>query len=148
MKTTPDTRGPLNSLPSFALPTKAMLTTSIAWPLSIGVAWTCIAWLIGGPSAGAPGLASGAIVAIASMASDLAVKPWRKRAALQWMTLWIVHEAGRLACSLSLVIVLYFAFSPAPAALLFSYLVCAIAGLTATARIWSTAMRQEHGTGA
>ena len=147
MKTPPDTRCPQDSLPSFSLPTKAMLTTSMAWPLSIGLLWTCIAWLIGGPSAGAPGLASGAIVAIASMASDWLVRPWQRRTALQWMTLWMVHEACRLACSLGLIILLYFAFSPAPAALLFSYLVCVMAGLAATTRIWTTGMRQELVTG-
>ena len=147
MKTHVDVPSTLESLPSFALPTRAMLTTSLAWPLSIGILWTGIAWFIGGAAAATPGLASGAIVAFASVGSDLLVRPWRKRTALQWMTLWIVHEAGRLGCSLGLVIVLYFAFSPAPAALLFSYLVCAMAGLAATARIWSTAMRKEHQAG-
>lgn len=147
MKTSTNVTGTIESLPSFTLPTRAMLTTSMAWPLLIGLLWTCVAWFVGGSAAAAPGLASGAVVAIASMGSDLLVRPWRKRTTLQWMTLWMVHEAGRLTCSLGLIIVLYFAFSPAPAALLFSYLVCAMAGLAATARIWSTAMRQEHGTG-
>ena len=63
------------------------------------------------------------------------------------MTLWMVHEACRLAYSLGLIILLYFAFSPAPAALLFSYLVCVMAGLAATTRIWTTGMRQELVTG-
>ena len=134
MKTSTNVTGSIESLPSFTLPTRAMLTTSMAWPLLIGLLWTCVAWFVGGPAAAAPGLASGAVVAIASMGSDLLVRPWRKRTTLQWMTLWMVHEAGRLTCSLGLIIVLYFAFSPAPAALLFSYLVCAMAGLAATAR--------------
>ena len=121
-----------------------MVTTSATWPLLVGLIWGTSAWLIDSPAAGALGLTCGMIVALASVASDWLVRPWKKRTAVQWMTLWMLHELGRLGLSLGLIILLYSAFSPAPAALLLPYLVCVLAGLAATTRIWTSGMRQEQ----
>lgn len=144
MRTPAKSREGAFTLPTFALPTRSMVATSATWPMAVGLLWSIIAWLIGSPSSGVLGLACGIIVAVASIASDWLVRPWKKRTSIQWMTLWMVHEACRLTCSLGLVILLYFAFSPAPAALLLPYLVCVLAGLAATTRIWTAGMRKEQ----
>ena len=131
------------NLPTYAMPTRVLLAASGIWALAAGLIWAAVTWPIGGAAMGILGPLSGVIVGGTSMGCDWLVRPWKKRNTLQWMNLWILHEAGRITASLGVLILLYFAFSPSPAAFLFSYLFCALATLFATTRTWTKVMR--HG---
>jgi uncharacterized membrane protein HdeD (DUF308 family) len=129
------------------MPTKCLLAASAIWPLAAGLAWAIIAWPIGGADTAILGPISAVIVAGTSMGCNGLIRPWKKRTTLQWMNLWILHEAGRITTSLGVLILLYFAFSPSPTAFLFSYLLCAMATLLAITRIWTKAMRDGNEVG-
>ena len=131
----------------YCLPTGRMMAGSTLWPMAAGLIWAAVTWPVWGGATAVLGLVSGAIIAGTSAGFDLLVGPWKQRTTLQWMNLWILHEAGRITTSLGVLILLYFAFSPDPGALLFSYLLCALVTLAATTRIWTRRMHQENATG-
>jgi hypothetical protein len=125
---------------------------SILGPLAVGIAWMILGSLVFSVEAGTTGLTSGIIVAAASLVADLLIQPWKNRTVIAWMTLWIVHSALRVGLSLGLLILLYFAFSPDPTTLLFSYLLSFLVGLVWETKVWTGQMRhlgspepQDHG---
>ena len=133
--------------PPYSLPTVGLVVASTLWPMLTGLVWMAVAWPLAGMPTAAFGLISGGIIAVTSAGFDVLIRPWKERSTLQWMNLWILHEAGRITTSLGVLILLYFAFSPDPGAFLFSYLACALVTLTATTRIWTRGMRQGNETG-
>ena len=126
----------------FPLPTGQLLAASIIGPLGTGVLWLLIGWLAFSLPSGLTGLATGIIVAVVGLACDLLVRPWKSRPATSWMNLWIMHSALRIGASIGLVILLYFASSPEPATLLFSYLLCFLVGLAWETTVWIGPMRK------
>lgn len=126
----------------FPLPTGPLLAASIIGPLGTGVLWLLIGWLAFSLPSGLTGLATGIIVAVVGLACDLLVRPWKSRPATSWMNLWIMHSALRIGASIGLVILLYFASSPEPATLLFSYLLCFLVGLAWETTVWIGPMRK------
>ena len=130
------------SPPDFPLPTGPLLAASIIGPLGTGVLWLLVGGLAFSLPSGLTGLATGAIVAVVGLACDLLVRPWKSRPATSWMNLWILHSALRITASIGLVILLYFASSPDPATLLFSYLLCFLVGLAWETTVWVGAMRK------
>lgn len=126
----------------FPLPTGPLLAASIIGPLGTGVIWLLIGWLAFSLPSGLTGLATGVIVAVVGLACDLLVRPWKSRPATSWMNLWILHSALRIGGSIGLVILLYFASSPEPATLLFSYLLCFLVGLAWETTVWIGPMRK------
>ena len=131
----------------YSLPLGTMIVGSAVWPMAAGLAWLVVIWPILGGTAAIFGPISGAIIAVTSAGFDLLIRPWKHRTTLQWMNLWILHEAGRITTSLGVLILLYFAFSPDPGTFLFSYLLCALVTLAATTRIWTRRMNQGNETG-
>ncbi len=127
---------------AFPLPTGPLLAASIIGPLGTGVLWLVIGGLVFSLSSGLTGLGSGVIVAVVGLACDLLVRPWKSRPATSWMNLWILHSALRVTGSIGLVILLYFATSPDPATLLFSYLLCFLVGLAWQTTVWIGPMRK------
>ena len=132
--------------PAYGMPTKDLFAASGIWPLAAGLIWAAIAWPLGGVTNGILGPLSAGVVAATSMGCCWLIRPWKKRTTLQWMNLWILNETGRITTSLGVLILLYFAISPPPMAFLFSYLLCALATLYATTRIWTNGMREGNET--
>lgn len=126
----------------FSLPTGQLLAASIIGPLGTGVLWLVIGGLGFSLSSGLTGLGSGVVVAVVGLACDLLVRPWKSRPTTSWMNLWILHSALRITGSIGLVILLYFATSPDPATLLFSYLLCFLVGLAWQTTVWIGPMRK------
>ena len=129
------------SMPLLTLPTGRLLTASIAGPLGVGVLWLLIGGTVCTWETGLTGLWSGMIVAGVGVAADLLVGPWRPRPAVSWMSLWILHSMLRVGGSIGLVILLYFASSPDPVNLLFSYLACSLVGLAWETTVWTEPLR-------
>jgi len=127
--------------PLLTLSTGRLLLASIAGPLVVGVLWLVIGGSICTWETGLTGLWSGVIVAGVGAAADLMVGPWRARPATSWMNLWILHSVLRVGGSITLVILLYFASSPDPVNLLFSYLASFLVGLAWETVIWTEPLR-------
>ena len=125
----------------FPLPVGPLITASVLCPLLAGLGWLLIGWLLFEPRTGTTGIMSGGLVAGIALVVDLLIRPWKKRTAMSWMTLWILHSAMKLAGTLGLLILLYFALSPDAATLLFSYLLCFLVGLAGETWIWTRQVR-------
>lgn len=128
--------------PRFPLPTRSLLAASILGPLGTGILWLLIGWVGFSLDSGLTGLWSALIVTAVGLVADLLIQPWKPRPAVVWMNLWILHSLMRIAGTICLVILLYFATSPDPATLLFSYLLSFLVGLTWETVVWTGPLRK------
>jgi len=130
-------------MPLLTLPTGRLLLASTVGPLGVGIVWLLVGGFLCSPETGLTGLWSGIVVAAVGVVADLLMTPWRPRPATSWMNRWILHSILRIGGTIGLVILLYFASSPDPANLLFSYLACFLVGLAWGTGVWTESLRKS-----
>ena len=95
---------------STPLPTRRLLTTSLACLAMAAAGWTLITLI--GPWPGSvtlQGLLALGITTLVSAAGLLLIQPWRTRPILAWGTLLIALSMGRVVATLGTCLLLYFA---------------------------------------
>ncbi len=93
--------------PTFTLPTGRLLVTVCAVAAAAAAAWTFVTALLGPPDTIAAGFAGATVVAVVTIGSVLAIRPWKRRPVSAWTTLWLAALIGRLVLTPAIAYLLY-----------------------------------------
>ena len=90
------------------LPTNRLLAVAVGGPMLAAIGWSIVT-LLGpwGVTALWQGLVAVGVVVVVSVATTMAIMPWRERTILTWGTTLLAASLGRIAATIGICLLLY-----------------------------------------